>query len=231
MNAMKTLIKNARVISPDTDLPSASVLIENELITGLYSTGGREPSADKIIDAGGSMLMPGFIDIHCHGCGGYDFCDGTPEAINTIARKKLEEGVTSFLGTTLTAGEACLSTALKTAADYIATGGDDAKIAGIHLEGPFFNQECVGAQNPAFLSKPDIDLVKRLDAICPVRKISYSIELAGAMEFTRQLVELGIMPSCAHSAAKYAEFKTAVHISVRMRSIVIGMWIIRASGC
>ncbi|MDD5727007.1 MAG: N-acetylglucosamine-6-phosphate deacetylase [Victivallales bacterium] len=212
---MKTLIKNARIISPDVDLASSSVLIEDELISGICLPDEPEPSADLTIDAGGKLLVPGFIDIHFHGRSGCDFCDGTPEALRTIVRKKLEDGVTSFLGTTLTVSEDCLIAALQTAADYLKSGGDGAKLAGIHLEGPFFNPDCVGAQNPVFLRLPDIDLVKRLNAICPVKKVSYSIELAGAMEFTRQLKTLGIMPACAHSNASYAELKQAWVLGLR----------------
>lgn len=203
---MKTLIKNARLVSPGLDIEGASVLIEDKLISGVRLKEDPEPSADLVVDAEGKMLTPGFIDIHFHGRSGFDFCDGTEEAINVIAQKKLEEGVTSFLGTTLTVGESELTQALTVMAKYAGKGGG-AKILGAHLEGPFFNPDCAGAQNPDFLKPLDIELVKRLHSIFPVKKVSYSIELDGAMEFTRQLVDMGIMPSCAHSSAKYGEFK------------------------
>jgi N-acetylglucosamine-6-phosphate deacetylase len=204
---MTTLIKNAHVISPDVDLEGASVLLERDLIKAVLVEGEELPQADIVIDAKGKMLTPGFIDIHFHGRSGNDFCDGTTDALNAIACDKLQDGVTSFLGTTLTLPEAQLKQALHVAADYIAKPPSGAKLAGIHLEGPFFNPDCIGAQNPDFLRLPDIELVKRLNAICPIKKVSYSIELKGAIEFTRQLVQMGIMPACAHSAAKYKDFK------------------------
>jgi len=204
---MTTLIKNAHVISPDIDLEGASVLLERDLIKAVLVEGEELPQADIVIDAKGKMLTPGFIDIHFHGRSGNDFCDGTTDALNAIARDKLQDGVTSFLGTTLTLPEAQLKQALHVAADYIAKPPSGAKLAGIHLEGPFFNPDCIGAQNPDFLRLPDIELIKRLNAICPIKKVSYSIELKGAIEFTRQLVQMGIMPACAHSAAKYKDFK------------------------
>jgi len=206
---MTTLIKNAHIISPDIDLNEASVLFQDHLINAVVKRGETLPEAEQIIDAGGKILVPGFIDIHFHGRSGFDFCDGTREALDTIAKDKLKDGVTSFLGTTLTLPEQQLAEALKIAAEYMNQPPVGAKIAGIHLEGPFFNANCVGAQNPDYLLPPDIELVKRLNKICPVKKVSYSIELEGAMKFTRQLAEMGIMPSCAHSAASYEEFLQA----------------------
>ncbi len=212
---MTTLIKNAHVISPDIDFKNASVLFEGNLIKTVLQAGEKLPQADILIDAGGKMLVPGFIDIHFHGRSGNDFCDGSAEALNAIAYAKLQDGVTSFLGTTLTLPEAQLSRALQVAADYTAKPPTGAKLAGIHLEGPFFNPDCIGAQNPDFLRLPDIEFVKRLNAICPVKKVSYSIELEGAMEFTRRLVQMGIMPACAHSAAKYKDFKKANELGLK----------------
>ena len=204
---MKKLITNAHVISPDVDIENASVLIDDNSIAGIYLTEEALPFADETVDAGGKMLMPGFIDIHFHGRSGHDFCDGTLESLKSMASKKLEDGVTSFLGTTLTVDEATLSAAITTASEYMQSNYSGAKILGIHLEGPFFNPKCVGAQNPNFLRLPDIEMVKRLNSIFSVKKVSYSIELEGAMPFTKQLADMGIMPACAHSAAKYTDFK------------------------
>ena len=204
---MKTLITNAHVISPEVDIENASVLIDGKIIAGIYLAEEPLPAADKIVDAEGKMLLPGFVDIHFHGRSGHDFCDGKIESLKTIAFEKLKDGVTSFLGTTLTVEEAMLSTAITSASEYMQSDYSGAKILGIHLEGPFFNPKCVGAQNPDFLRLPDIEMVKRLNSIFPVKKVSYSIELDGAIQFTKQLVDMGIMPACAHSAAKYSDFK------------------------
>lgn len=211
---MKSLIKNAYIVSPDIEIRNGAVLIENGTIAAVFMEGETVPAADHVFDAAGKMVVPGFIDIHVHGRSGCDFCDGTPEAVVTIADDKLKDGVTSFLGTTLTVGEPQLNVALQCAADYMKSP-TGAKIAGIHLEGPFINPKCLGAQNPAFVKLPDIEMVKRLNAVYPIKKVSYAIEVEGALPFTRELLAMGITPSCVHTAASYADYEKASQLGLR----------------
>ena len=212
---MQTAIVNAHIISPDLDIPGGTILVDGSVISAVLPPEEPLPEVGKIVDLAGKMIAPGFIDIHCHGRDGYDFCDGSNEAITQIARGKLSEGVTSFLGTTLTVSEEQLTAALQNAANYMARQHDGAKMPGIHLEGPFINPDCLGAQNPAHASLPDIGLVNRLNDIYPIRKLSYSIELPGGDELARALLAMGITPSCAHSAAKYADFKRLYELGLR----------------
>ena len=155
------------------------------------------------------LVLPGFIDVHVHGRSGHDFCDATLDGVVAIAKAKIEDGVTSLLPTTLAVSEDQLTRSLQTATDYVNTQQAGAKLLGVHLEGPFFTPEYAGAQNPEFLRKPDIELVKKLHSIFPIKVVSYSIELPHSAEFARQLCDMGIMPSCAHSAGTYADFKKA----------------------
>ena len=92
-----------------------------------------------------------------------------------------------------------------------ATGGAffGATCLGVHLEGPFFNPAMAGAQNPAYLRKPDAAMVKRLHAISPIVKVSLAPELDGAEDCIRELVAAGIVVSGGHSAADYATFERA----------------------
>jgi len=206
---MSILLKNCHVISPDYDLENLAVLIEGEKIKQLFPEGSALPEADEVIDAQGQMVVPGFIDVHCHGRSGFDFTDAKQEAMDTIAIDKLKEGVTTLLPTTLTLDEKLLAASLETAAAYVKSGKKGCKIPGVHLEGPYINPNCLGAQNPDYVRLPDIEEVKRLAKIFPVRKVSYAIEVEGGAEFASQLLAEGITPSCVHSAAKYSEFKDA----------------------
>ncbi len=210
MNTIR--IANCRIVSPGIDLASGSILIRGGKIAALFPGNAPVPATDSVIDASGLTAMPGFVDVHCHGRNNCDFCDGSVDAVNQIAYGKLEEGVTTLLPTTLTLPEAELRASLEAIAQY---DGKGCKLPGVHLEGPFINGKCCGAQNPAFVRLPDIEEVKRLHAIYPVRKVSFAPEIEGAAELTAGLRRMNIVPSCVHSAATYAEFQNCFRNGLR----------------
>ena len=209
------LIKNAHIISPDTDLAGAALLLENDHIKQIFAPGDALPAADQTVDLENRMLMPGFIDVHTHGRSGYEFTDGVLEHLNTMCVDKLSEGVTSWLPTTLTLGYDALAGALENARKYTDSKLAGAKIPGVHLEGPYINESCLGAQNPAFVRKPDAAEVKKLNDIYPVLKVSYAVEVEGGSQFASELLAMNITPSCVHSKASYKEFLSAYDHGLR----------------
>ena len=204
---MKTLIKNCRIVSPGVDIPEGQIVIEDKRIVYAGVSLADVPSDCNIIDANGAIAVPGFIDIHSHGRSNFDFCDCTEEAFATIGRGKLEDGVTGFLATSLSVSYDDLRLLCQQAEQYKKNITDGATLLGVHLEGPFFNPPCAGAQNPAYLKNPEIGIIDELNAISPVLKVSYSPELPGALEFTKALTERGIMPSGGHTEADYDCFE------------------------
>lgn len=205
------LIRGAHVVTPGRDLGVTSVEVFGGKIVRMGDSPMPSPSGETL-EADGLLLLPGFVDIHSHGRGGADFCDATDAAFEKIGRGKLADGVTSFLATGLTRPEEDLAELCRCAARYMAkctvpTWG--ATCLGVHLEGPFFNQKMAGAQNPAYLRKPDVGFVDRLNAIASVRKVSYAPELDGAIEFTSGLRARGIVASLGHSEADYDTFERA----------------------
>lgn len=210
---MKTVIVNAHVVSPGVDLPCAAVEIKDGKITKVSNT-AKPGRNDWVFDAKGAYVVPGFIDVHLHGACGYDVCDATPEAIEKIAEAKLAEGCTSFLPTTLTVGNDNLVAAAKAVAEYRKTT-KFSKVAGIHLEGPFINVKCCGAQNPKFVRKPDMKEVLSIDRISPVKMVSYAPEQPGGAAFAAACLKRGIIPSCGHTGAKLAEFMPAYRKGLR----------------
>ncbi len=204
---MNLTIQGAHVITPGHDLGVTSVRIAHGVIVAVGDD-AAPAVGDKVIDADGLTLLPGFVDIHSHGRGGFDFCDATDEAFETIGKGKAADGVTSFLATGLTLPEKELAEVCRCAVRYQGKGVG-ATCLGVHLEGPFFNAEMAGAQNPDYLRKPDAAFVKRLNAICPIKKVSLAPELEGSAKCIRELVEAGIVVSGGHSAADYSTFQRA----------------------
>ena len=212
---MRTLIQNCRIVSPGLDLDRGSVL----LVDGSIGAVGPDLPAgavDRTVDGEGLMLMPGFIDIHTHGCCGCDVTDGSVESIRKIAAAKLREGVTTFLPTTLTLPQAPLLAAARAVEGYRnGRKPGETKAAGLHVEGPFINPKCVGAQNPAHVRAPDLREIEAIAAITPVAVVSVAAEMEGGMEFIRGLTEKGIASSLAHTAATFAQFVEAKAAGLR----------------
>ena len=223
---MKTVFRRAHVVSPDVDLPEATVMAEGSVITGLSLPDEAFPGSEHhsgsgevaVVDLAGDLLLPGFFDIHTHGCAGHDFCDATPAALAALSRHKLTQGVTSFLGTTLTLPEERLEDVFAQARAFSRGNQEGADLPAIHLEGPFIAPDCAGAQNPAYLRRPDMGLVESLAALFPIAKVSYSIELDEDLSFVRQLVARGIVPAVAHSQATYEQFQRSRLLGLRHMS-------------
>jgi N-acetylglucosamine-6-phosphate deacetylase len=203
---MITRITNATVVTPGERINGASVIIEDAEIAEVLPAGTPLPDADETYDAGGAFLVPGFFDIHSHGAMGFEATDDDDSALPAICKAKLEEGVTSFFPTTLTLPHKALVRTMERAARYCESEAF-CRVQGVHLEGPFVNPAAAGAQNTKFARKPDIEEVLRLAAIAPVSEMTFAVEAEGGADFAQRLLESGIVPSCGHSKATYAQFR------------------------
>ena len=200
-------IEHVHAVTPGRDLGTCGIRMAEGRIVAV-GPDVRPCADDEVLDGTGLTAVPGFVDIHSHGRSGSDFCDMTERAFETIGRDKLQDGVTGFLATGLTRPEDELAEMCRCAERYKAKG-DGAECLGVHLEGPFFNREMAGAQNPKYLKDPDAGFVLRLDAISKVAKVSLAPELPGAEACIRALAARGIVTSGGHSAADYACFQRA----------------------
>ena len=144
---MKTLVKNARIVTSSEILEGANLLYSE---SGIEYIGKDTPFSETVIDADGRYLIPGFIDLHCHGGDGYEFMDATPDEMAHIAAFHLSHGTTTMLATTLAAPDREICACLDNIARILDTGTAPS-IIGAHLEGPWFEPEQCGAQNPEYI--------------------------------------------------------------------------------
>jgi N-acetylglucosamine-6-phosphate deacetylase len=205
---MKTLIVHARIVSPDVEIEGGSLSFENGRIVSVHRAGEILPEADEVISAGGRTIMPGFFDIHCHGADGNDVCDNSLEAVRHIAKRKLQEGVTTWLPTTLTQPQDKLEEIAGKVAQYMANP-EFCRAPGLHVEGPFINKKNAGAQNPEFVRPPNFEELKRIHDIAPALIVSLAPDIEGANEVIRKGAEIGITSSAAHTSATAAQILEA----------------------
>ncbi|MBT8037350.1 MAG: N-acetylglucosamine-6-phosphate deacetylase [Verrucomicrobiae bacterium] len=205
---MKLRITNAHIVSPDVEIHNGVIDMDDGVITAIHEGSESLPVVDDVIDAGGRYVMPGFIDIHAHGADGKDVCDNDVESIRHIAQRKLGEGVTTWLPTTLTQPQELLEEIAGTCADYMANQ-EFAKTPGLHVEGPFINKANAGAQNPQFVREPNWKELKRMHEIAPAAVFSIAPDVPGACECIRQAKAAGISSSAAHTSATYDQVMAA----------------------
>jgi N-acetylglucosamine-6-phosphate deacetylase len=150
------------------------------------------------------IVLPGFIDLHVHGGGGFDTMSGG-DAITHIARCHAQHGTTSMLATTMTAPVVEIEAALRALTPHIHTrpaGG--ARILGVHLEGPYINPGKLGAQ-PDFASTASVADVLALHALAPIRLITIAPELPGHLALIVALRAAGFVLQVGHSAGSYED--------------------------
>lgn len=163
------------------------------------------PEAERAIDAQGNYVIPGLIDIHTHGAVGHDFSDGGTADITAMARYLASQGVTSFLGTTMSLSLEELCRAAASAAAYRkAPDPEGAVLRGINMEGPFFSLAKKGAQSAEHILPPDYAFYHRVQEASgqSVRLVDLAPELPGAMEFIAQASK-ECRVSIAHTEADY----------------------------
>lgn len=175
---------------------------------------GREALTEKERE---TYVLPGLVDTHFHGCAGYDFCDGTVQAMNAIASYEVTHGVTTICPATMTLPEETLMGICETCAEAVETekvcGDIPLKdiLRGIYLEGPFISMEKKGAQNPAYIHEPDLAMLRRLQEAARgmIRIAVAAPEVAGAMDLIREGRE-EFRFSIAHTCADYETARAAI---------------------
>ena len=220
-------IYNGTIITPYQVLERGTVLINDGTIVAVSVD--DLPFEDAIeINAEGNYVSPGFIDIHVHGGGGYDFMDGTEEAFLKIAELHAQYGTTSMLPTTLTSEKEGLIQTLEAYEKANNKNHQGAQFLGMHLEGPYFALNQRGAQDPKYIRDPDPEEYREiLERSSSVRRWSAAPELKGAIEFGKYVTSKGVLAAVAHTDAIYEEvleaFKVGYTLATHLYSAMSGV--------
>lgn len=208
------IIRNVKVYTEEMEFVEGEIVLQDGRIEAAPGSGtgedsGKTLAGEEVLDGGGCYAIPGLIDLHFHGCKGYDFCDGTSEAIAKIAEYEASVGVTAICPATMTLPVNELEEILAVAAKYKkenASGGQGAAdLVGVNMEGPFISEAKKGAQDERNIISCDTGICRRfLNAseglvkfvgIAPERNEK-------AQEFIRQMKD-EVHISLAHTNADY----------------------------
>lgn len=203
-------IRNAKIYTEDCKFIPGDIELSDQMISSVVlKTLSVQITDTDSIDATGLYAIPGLIDIHFHACEGNDFCDGTTEALSSIAHYEAQNGITSICPATMSLTPTKLMTICKAAAAFH-SAPDEAALVGINLEGPFLSHEKKGAQNAKYLLAPDVSLVRRLNEVSHgmIKLVSLAPELPGALDFIHELKDEFVI-SAAHTTADYDTSKKA----------------------
>ncbi len=206
-------IKAAKFLLPGTVMRGGYLTVEDGKF-GFWSA--EAPEGVEVVDYSGKWVAPGLVDTHIHGFYNHATTDCDPDGINASSRELARRGTTSWLPTTFTESVENIRAACAAIADADEKRGDDfvgAHIQGIYLEGPFFTEKHVGAQNPAYLIAPSYEAFASWQEAAGgrIRKSALAAERDGAEEYVAKISAEGVVACVGHSDATYAEALAAVN--------------------
>lgn len=204
---MLTQIINGQILTPQGWLNDGSVLISDGKILEITNSDLAVIGA-KVIDAKGMYIVPGFVAMHVHGGGGYDFKQATAEAFEAATKAHLNHGATTIFPTISSSSFATLKQAVSVCETKMKEKGST--ILGLHIEGPYLNPKMAGnlfAEDIKGIDKAEYtELIESTDCI---KRWDISPELEGAHEFAQYTRSKGIMTAITHTEAEYGDIKAA----------------------
>ncbi|MGO1053972.1 N-acetylglucosamine-6-phosphate deacetylase [Crossiella sp. CA198] len=198
-----------KVVTPGGVLDDGWVRVEGGLITevGAGSANGQR-TTEEVVDVTGQWVVPGFVDIHCHGGGGESFSNPDQQRVLKAASAHRRHGTTTMLGSLVSGSIPDMSRQIAALAELT----QDGLLAGVHLEGPFLSAARCGAHDPAILRPPaKADVQTLLDAgRGTVRMVTLAPELDNGVEAVRQLVDQEVIAAIGHTDGTEAQVRPAV---------------------
>jgi N-acetylglucosamine-6-phosphate deacetylase len=198
-----TFAAASHVVTPTGILSPGWVEVESGVITAV----GQGPAPEPVPVHQG-WLVPGFVDMHCHGGGGASFMAADPESVATVVATHRLHGTTSIIASLVSATPDLLLAQVEALAGQCDAG----VIRGIHLEGPWICERYRGAHDPLALRPPDLD---ELDALLAagnghIRMITIAPELPGALPAIEAASASGVVVAVGHTDADYEQVAAAI---------------------
>ena len=215
------IIQSKKVWLADQFFP-AQIEMEDGKIVNVYDYGTKPVD----VDYGTKRIVPGFIDIHCHGAYTFDTNDAHEEGLRNWTKGIVDEGVTGFLATTITQSEEVLTNAVKNVAKVVREGYEGAEILGIHFEGPYLDMKYKGAQPEQYIVIPTIEQFKHYQEAADglIKVITMATEQDDDFALTEYCAKNGVVVSIGHSAATYEQAVMAyAHGATSMTHVYNGM--------
>jgi N-acetylglucosamine-6-phosphate deacetylase len=193
------------------------VLCEKGKIVSISTKKPKVTAETQIVDGRGGYLSPGFIDIHVHGGNGADFMDGTSDAVRVACRAHARHGTTTIFPTTTTGSTEQIHGMLDAvkAVQSERSVENGARIAGVHLYGPFFAEDKVGCHSVEGRREPTAAEYRDYFEKGIVRIATCAAELPGAVEFYREAKKRRCLITCGHSNASWPEMAAAFKAGMR----------------
>lgn len=215
-HAPPLLVQNGTLILPDKLIEGGAVLCER----GKIKMVGKRIAAPKnatVIDAKGGYISPGFIDIHVHGGAGADFMDATVPAVRTVLKAHALHGTTSIFPTTTTGAPPRIMGMLFACRETKRTWRPEqgARIAGVHVYGPYFAADKVGCHSRDGRRSPNPDEYAAWFRDDLVRIATCAAELDGAEAFYQTARKHRCLITCGHSNSNWAEMQRAFKAGMR----------------
>lgn len=200
---MLTQIFNARILTPQGWLKDGSVLIRDGKILEVSNCDLPIIGA-TLIDAKGSYIIPGGVEIHVHGGGGRDFMEGSEDAFRTAVRTHMLHGTTSIFPTLSSSTIPMIRAAAETTEKMMAE--PNSPVLGLHLEGHYFNMKMAGGQMPENIKNPDPnEYIPLLEETHCIKRWDAAPELPGAMQFGKYITSKGVLAAVGHTQAEFED--------------------------